>query len=691
MNCLANDLGDQARNLTYQDFPHEFVWHKDTKTWTKRRKGFSLGRLYFVPPTSGERFYLRTLLTVVRGPKSFTDLRTFQDVVYPTFQDACRARGLLEDDGEWSLCLREASEIQTGASLRRLFTSMLLFCQITTPENLWNDFRDAICDDLFVSIPNPTIERVHDYGLFLINRLLGESGYTLERFPKMPVSRENWTHLNGNFLINEQLMYDIHSEAQLFQQHMENIQAVPEQLHAYERVIEAVSNGIGGAFFLSGAGGTGKTYVYQTICHRLRSEGKIVLCVASSGIAALLLPGGRTAHSTFHIPIENVVPESTCNIAKEDKRADLLRSVDLIIWDEAPTQSRFTHEALDRTLRDICDNDLQLFAGKTIVLGGDFQQTLPVVPNGSQEDIINVSLPRSYLWKHFQFLTLRTNMRLCRSTEDERLFATWLLDVGHGTNIDKNGTVPFDKDMRVPDTETLINAIFPNIEHIVPPPTYFLDRLLLAARNKDVDNLNIAILNRFPGEQYTFHSADTIETEPNVYSDSHHVPLEYLRSITASGLPPGELRVKKGCPLILLRNLAPARGLCNSTRLILRRATGRVLEVEILGGQHHGEVTFIPRIGLIPSTDTGISFRLRRRQFPVRLAFALTINKAQGQSVRFVGIDLREPVFSHGQLYVALSCATSHERVKVLLPSNDSANRLYNVVFPEIFQMIGNL
>lgn len=113
--------------------------------------------------------------------------------------------------------------------------------------------------------------------------------------------------------------------------------------------------------------------------------------------------------------------------------------------------------------------------------------------------------------------------------------------------------------------------------------------------------------------------------------------------------------------LILLRNLAPARGLCNGTRLILHQATRRVLEVKILGREHNSEITFIPRISHIPFTQPGMTFRLHHRQFPVRLAFALTINKAQGQSVRHVGLDLHEPMFFHGQLYVALSCATSRK------------------------------
>ena len=120
---------------------------------------------------------------------------------------------------------------------------------------------------------------------------------------------------------------------------------------------------------------------------------KIVLCVASNGIAGLLLSGSRTVHSTFHILIHNLLPESLCNISKQDKCVKLLCSIDLIIWDEAPMQNWFTHEALDCMLRDVYDNDLQPFAGKTVVLGGNFQQTLPILPSGSQEDVINVSLP----------------------------------------------------------------------------------------------------------------------------------------------------------------------------------------------------------------------------------------------------------------------------------------------------------
>jgi hypothetical protein len=141
------DMAPIAQKLTYQEFPQQFVYQD--KEWHIRKTGFALGRMYFVPPsTTDERFYLRTLLTAVKGPTSFESLRTFGSVTYPTFHEACLARGLLEDDGEWRQCLLEASFMQTGARLRDLFATLLLFCCPTKPEQLWNEFRGHICDDL---------------------------------------------------------------------------------------------------------------------------------------------------------------------------------------------------------------------------------------------------------------------------------------------------------------------------------------------------------------------------------------------------------------------------------------------------------------------------------------------------------------------------------------------------------------
>ena len=688
-------LGAAARRLTYQEFPQEMVLKGSGSSlqWNQRKQGFALGRMYFASPSAGERFYLRTLLTVVKGPRSFEELRTVDGIVYPTFRDACLARGILENDGEWRQCLLEASIMQTGSSLRQLFATILLFCSPSQPEILWQEFRQHICDDLLhqlrtAGFENPVEDDAYDYGLFLLDQILQQSGQSLEgNFPSMPLSLTDWRRQTGNQLLSEQLDYNCEQQSEMATTRETSLNL--EQRQAYDKIIHSVKSHHGSLFFLNGPGGTGKTFIYNTVCHRLRGDGLIVLCVASSGIAAQLLIGGRTAHSTFKIPIDGLTNESMCNVPKEGLLAKLLQRVDLIIWDEITMQDRHAFEAVDRTLRDIMDTD-RPFGGITVVFGGDYQQILPVVVKGTREETIEATLQHSYLWHITEILRLKQNMRLENAAySSERDFASWLLDIGHGRHQAIDGTVCLREGMRAETTSSLIDFIYPGVNtNPPPPPDYFLRRMILAPRNGDVDGINEEVLSRMTGNAATYHSADAIVTEAGADgSDAteESLPIEVLRSLSASGLPPGELTLKPGCPLILLRNLAPARGLCNGARMTLLRMSERVLEVKLIGGDHDGDVAFIPRVSLTPSGGTtGFSFMLRRRQFPVRLAFALTINKAQGQSADFVGLDLRIPVFAHGQLYVAFSRATSSQRVKVLLPETELGSVTHNVVYPEV-------
>lgn len=686
-NADNGPLGILARQYTYQEFPQFFVWNdaKDKKCWTIRKQNFAIGRMYFVPPTAGERFYLRTLLTVVKGPRSFQDLRSYNGTIYPSFEEACLARGLLEDDGEWRQCLAEAAEMQTGSQLRRLFSTLLLFCEPSRPAVLWADFRHHICDDLrqrlqVMGIEQPAVDDIYDFGLFLLNKLLQDSGRSLAEWHSMPQPQQDWDAQAENPLIAEQLNYNRAVELQRAEENLAGLNA--EQRQAYDRVIHSVTNDRGELFFLTGAGGTGKTHVYGTICHKVRGEAWVVLCVSSTGISALLMKGGRTSHSMFKIPIDGLNDESFCSIPKESMRANLIRITKLIVWDEVNPQHRNAYEAVDRTCRDL-RNDPRPFGGITVVFGGDFQQILPVIPRGSREEIVDSTLQRSYLWRKVQILHLRQNMRLEQGPEEQD-FANWLLDVGHGRDISNDGTIALPTDMTCQTIPSLIDFIYPGIgTQPPPPPEYFLDRAILAPRNADVADINHTVLDRMTGDVRTYFSADKILADENTDPDEDiPVPVEFLRSINNSSLPPGELRLKVGCPLILLRNLASSRGLCNGTRMIVQRMSERVLEVRLIGGDHDGDLALIPRIALNP-TDTGeYTFKFRRRQFPVRLAFGMSINKAEGQSVKFVGIDLRVPVFAHGQLYVGLSRATSRRRVKVLLPEGPS--RTDNVVYPEV-------
>uniref|UniRef100_A0A0A9DGN2 Uncharacterized protein n=1 Tax=Arundo donax TaxID=35708 RepID=A0A0A9DGN2_ARUDO len=105
----ANKNYEEARELTYADFPTKWVWIAKDKGWKKRQKGYAIGRIYYAHPASGERYYLRMLLNTVKGCKSYADIRTADGVVHPTFKSACQALGFLDDDNEWIKCINEAA------------------------------------------------------------------------------------------------------------------------------------------------------------------------------------------------------------------------------------------------------------------------------------------------------------------------------------------------------------------------------------------------------------------------------------------------------------------------------------------------------------------------------------------------------------------------------------------------------
>ncbi|CAG8752482.1 25946_t:CDS:2, partial [Gigaspora margarita] len=204
--------------------------------------------------------------------------------------------------------------------------------------------------------------------------------------------------------------------------------------------------------------------------------------------------------------------------------------------------------------------------------------------------------------------------------------------------------------------DSLTKLIYNNINiRNICTNQYFKDRIILSSCNIDVDNINFNIFNNFPGEERTYLSLDDIVLEVTNNNNSTLYPSKYLNSRKPTGLSPLFLKLKIGCPIILLRNLASHQ-------------------------DYTGNLIFIPRISLTSSISE-LPFILRWRQFPIQLAFAMTINKSQGQSVKHVGLDLRTLVFSHGQLYVALSHCTSLRNIKILLSPN--SNYTLNIVYLE--------
>jgi len=236
----------------------------------------------------------------------------------------------------------------------------------------------------------------------------------------------------------------------------------------------------------------------------------------------------------------------------------------------------------------------------------------------------------------------------------------------------------------------LINRIYPGIGNSrAQDNQYFLDHIILCSRNDQVHDINEAILQQFnpTAEVHMLRSVDSVSKEDGMH---YAYPVEFLQQLNAGGLPFALLCLKVGSSVILLRNLDPGEGLCNGTRIVVLNVRRKVLQYRVISKDRRfrGKVVLIPRIRLSPNTET-LPMPLKRLQFPVRLAFAMTINKSQGQSVEHVGINLQISVFFHRQLYVAFSKCTLSLNISVLLSEQSQESRkALNVVYKEVFNSI---
>ncbi|XP_074267073.1 uncharacterized protein LOC141590375 [Silene latifolia] len=397
------------------------------------------------------------MLNHVKGPKSYEDIRRVNGTLYDTYREACYAYGLIGDDKEYIDAIEEASEWASGFYLRNLFATLLLSGTLSMPSRVWEATWSLLADDILtgnLSIRYDdtaniiiglelTDEEFKNYALIDIEASLQLNGSSLARFEGMPLPDTSSTTHHANTMVMDELSYDKES---LQAEHASQLSSMTdEQTTVYNEIMEAIASNQGGVFFVYGYGGTGKTFIWRTLCAALRSKGEIVLPVASSGIATNVDTCGRTttrdlafnqSHRKLHLP--RLKPGSDL--------AELLIRAKLIIWDEAPMTHKHGFEAVDRSLKDVMRvvdprNATLPFGGKVVVFGGDFRQTLPVVSKGSRADVVHASLCSSYLWSSCKVLTLTKNMRLQAGSEDTnvdeiRKFSEWIKNwrwVGRGS------------------------------------------------------------------------------------------------------------------------------------------------------------------------------------------------------------------------------------------------------------------
>ncbi|RYQ89136.1 uncharacterized protein LOC107615171 [Arachis ipaensis] len=356
-----------------------------------------------------------------------------------------------------------------------------------------------------------------------------------------------------------------------------------DQKIAFETIIHAVDNNAEGFFFVYGYGGTGKTYLYNTLSDVIRSNRGIVLNVASNGIASLLLPNGRTAHSRFKIPLD---------------------------------------------------------------LNEDFVCCIKQVSDEELEEISK--------------------------------FSEWLLSIGNGLagdSTDGESEVQIDEQILIANADNsfdnMVNFVYRNLLSNLNNMTFFKDRSILGPTLEVINEVNVTIMDRLEGEEKLYLSSDTLCVEEgNLESDLDTLTLDILNAINCSGLPPYKLTLKVGILVMLLCNIDQSNGLCNGTRLQVRRLGSHIIECVTLIGDNVGQVVIIPRMNMIPNNQA-LPFRFQRRQFPIIVSFAMTNNKSKGQTLSTVGLYLPRSVFIHGQLYVALSRVKSKIGLRVLIQKSD--------------------
>ncbi|XP_024990507.1 uncharacterized protein LOC112524786 [Cynara cardunculus var. scolymus] len=289
-----------ARQYLYKDFPKYYTWNASSCKWNPRKQGSMRGRLVHANPAEGERYYLRLLLSHISGPTCFEDLYTVNGIIHPTFHKTTLERGLIETDDNLSHCLADASLFQFPNALRRLFVTILIYCEPGDVRKLWDEHYDSLSEDYRRDYKN--VEGVRNMVLTDIAVFLQSMSTNLDDF--------DLPSLNAAVNLESRGFHEVQEEYSIIAQD-EDLNARnslnSDQKHAFDEIMTHVDNDCPAVFFVDGPGGTGKTFLYRALLANVRSRGLIALATTSSGVAANNMSGGEQLTLDSRFPLLLVI------------------------------------------------------------------------------------------------------------------------------------------------------------------------------------------------------------------------------------------------------------------------------------------------------------------------------------------------------------------------------------------------
>jgi hypothetical protein len=639
----------------------------------KRSRKAQVARIEHVPFQSQDKWFARQLL-LHKPARSTKEMLTIDDKEYKTYQEAAVALGIVGDGEEYNCAMMESIELlSTPDELRNLFT-VLIMNKGPAP-TLWEKFKDEMSEDFIDNSDK------YKQALGCIRTILETNGGSYSSMSLPHIQR------TGTQLSEEQARYNTNSQKQIAQDRLETLTDL-EQKPTFHEIISAVTNpDYEGSkmFWIDGPAGTGKSYLLNTITAHLRGIENVCLCTASTGVAALQYPFAYTMHNLFKLNcVEDINDECRSKIMDSrviTQRMELLQKASLIILDESAMQDRRIIDAIDQALQKIT-GETTYFGGKVVVFAGDHRQSAPVIPGGTPIDALKMSIISLPLWNDIKIRSLTIAQRDAGDPE----YSQMVRDIGN--NLLPRKEVNGQQCIAVPnvqfttDTDHLITQIYPT--ESLQNPRDLLDTAILCTTNEAADSISETINSRLTGTEKCLLSADSM------LDPCSDIPDEFLHSANRPGVPPHKLKLKVGSMVMLLRNINLSAGLANGKVMIVKTIRRHIVICEIRTVLPDGGIRYkshnIPRI-LFDFKPGPQGMTIRRHQFPMKLAYGRTISKSQGATLNRVGLDVRNPCFAHGMLYVGMGRVRNRTSITLLTSDEyvvDGVPHTVNTVIPQL-------